>query len=169
MAATTLAKEMGLTVIATTRNKDKTEALRDNGADYTIIDSGQIATEVKRLFPGGVNCVLELLGTVTLFDSLQAVAPKGILCHVGLLGNAWTLANFEPMAAIPSTVKLTTYSGLEPITANSTELLQRIVDGVAKGRYRVNLDRVFSFNEVVEAHRYQEDNRAKGKLVVLVD
>ena len=47
--------------------------------------------------------------------------------------------------------------------------LQRIVDGVAAGRYRVNLDRVFHFSEIVEAHRYMEENRAQWKLVVVVD
>jgi len=33
----------------------------------------------------------------------------------------------------------------------------------------VNIDRVFHFNDIVEAHRYMEENRAKGKLVVVVD
>ena len=53
--------------------------------------------------------------------------------------------------------------------ANSAKALQQIVERVAQGRYRVPLDRVFHFNEIVEAHRYMEDNRAAGKLVVVVD
>jgi NADPH:quinone reductase-like Zn-dependent oxidoreductase len=32
----------------------------------------------------------------------------------------------------------------------------------------VSIDRVFRFDEIVEAHRYMEENRAKGKLVVVV-
>jgi NADPH:quinone reductase len=44
--------------------------------------------------------------------------------------------------------------------------LEHIVEGVANGRYHVNLDRVFRFEEIVEAHRYMEENKAKGKLVV---
>jgi len=40
---------------------------------------------------------------------------------------------------------------------------------VAAGRYRLSLDKVFHFEHIVEAHRYMEENRAKGKLVVLVD
>jgi len=47
--------------------------------------------------------------------------------------------------------------------------LQQIVDGVAEGRYRVSIGKVFHFNDIVEAHRYMEENRAKGKLVVVVD
>jgi hypothetical protein len=44
-----------------------------------VIDNGQIASQVKQLFPShnGVNCILELIGTVTLLDSIQAAAPKG--------------------------------------------------------------------------------------------
>ncbi len=113
--------------------------------------------------------MLELIGTVTLLDSLQAVAPKGIVCFTGLLGNAWVMHEFEPMAAIPSTVKLTHYSTETVTAANSTRALQQIVDGVAAGRYRVSIDQVFHFHEIVEAHRYMEENRAKGKLVVVVD
>ena len=85
----------------------------------------------------------------------------------GILGNEWTLHELAPMERIPSTVKLTTYAGeAENLTG---EQLQRFVDGVATGRYRVNIHRVFRFDEIVEAHRYMEHNPAVGKLVVLVD
>ncbi len=169
MAALALAKDKGLEVLATTRNVAKADALRENGADDVVIDTGQIANEVKQRVSGGVNGVLELIGTVTLLDSLQAVAPKGIVCFTGILGNAWVMHEFEPRAAIPSTVKLTTYQTETVTAANSAQALQQIVDGVAAGRYRVNIDKVFHFNEIVEAHRYMEENRAKGKLVVVVD
>ncbi len=169
MAAIALAKDKGLQVLATTRNEAKAEALRENGADEVVIDTGQVADSVKRRVPGGVNGVLELIGTVTLLDSLQAVAPKGMVCFTSLLGNAWVLHEFEPLAALPSTVKLTTYQTETVTAANSTQALQQIVDGVVAGRYRVSDDRVFHFNEIVEAHRYMEENRAKGKLVVVVD
>ncbi len=85
----------------------------------------------------------------------------------GILGNEWTLHEFAPMDMIPSTVKLTTYAGeAENLTS---EQLQSFVDGIAMGRYRVNINRVFRFEEIVEAHRYMENNQAMGKLVVLVD
>ena len=124
---------------------------------------------MKQHSAGGVNGVLELIGTGTLLDSLQASAPHGIVCFTGMLGNAWVLHDFEPMAAIPATVKLTQFSTESVTAANSTEALQQLVDGVAAGRYRLSLDKVFPFEHIVEAHRYMEENRAKGKLVVLVE
>ena len=168
MAATSMAKDMGLTVLATTRNPNKTEALLANGVDYVILDDGQIAEKVRELYPQGVDRVLELVGTVTLLDSLQATAPKGIVCQSGILGNAWTLHEFEPLAQIPSTVKLTAYSSETLTAVNATEPLQMIVDGVVDGRFQPNIDRIFQFDEIVAAHAYMESNQAKGKLVVVV-
>lgn len=169
MAAASLARGMGLRVIATTRDPAKADALRQGGADEVVIDTGQIAGEVARRVPGGVDGVLELVGTVTLLDSMRAARPGGIVCNTGILGNAWVMDRFEPLEDIPSTVKLTTYGSSTTSAAHSTAALQQIVDGVAAGRYRANLQRRFRFDEIVDAHRFMEENRASGKLVVLVD
>jgi NADPH:quinone reductase-like Zn-dependent oxidoreductase len=127
MAAISIAKQLGLIVVATTRNKDKIDALRKN--DYVIIDNGQVASQVKQLFPSdnGVNCTTsELIGTVTLLDSIQAAAPKGIVCNTGILGNEWIIKNFEPLLAIPSTVH-TVYKTETITAANSKKALEQIV------------------------------------------
>jgi NADPH2:quinone reductase len=169
MAAASLARGMGLRVVATTRDPAKADALRENGADDVIIDTGQVAAEAARRVPGGVDGVLELVGAVTLLDSLRAARAGGIVCNTGILGNAWVMDRFEPLEDIPSSVKLTTYGSSTTSAARSTAALQEIVDGVAAGRYRANLHRRFRFEEIVAAHRFMEENRASGKLVVLVD
>jgi NADPH:quinone reductase-like Zn-dependent oxidoreductase len=169
MAAIALGKSLGCTVAATTRNPSKRDALMHAGAQHAILDSGTIASEVKQIFANGVNGVLELIGTGTLLDSLQCAAPKGVVCFAGMLGGQWSLEHFEPIVAIPSTVKLTGYTTHIVTAANSTAALQHIVRDVEAGRLPLNLDRVFRFDEIVEAHRYMEDNRAVGKLVVTLD
>lgn len=169
MAAASLAKARGLRVMVTTRDSSKEGVLRENGADDVVIDTGRIAEEVVRRVPGGVDGVLELVGTVTLLDSLRCARPRGIVCNTGILGNAWVLERFEPLEDIPSTVRLTTYHSGTTSAERSTAALQEIVDGVAVGRYRVNLQRRFRFDEIVEAHRFMEENRGSGKLVVTVD
>lgn len=133
------------------------------------IDTGEIASEVRRRVPGGVQHLLDLVGTVTLRDSLRAVAPQGLVCNSGILGNAWTFPDFEPMEDIPSTVRLTTYSSGTLTAANGTAALQRIVDGVAAGRYPAQPARVFHLDEIVEAHRTMEEHRVSGKLVVATE
>ena len=170
MAAIALAKHQGLTVLATTRSQHKVAKLRDSGADQVLIDTGKIADEVRRVLPGGANAVLELIGVKTLPDSLQATAPKGMVCLIGGLGNVWEFEHFSPMGTIPPTVKLTvSYGSGATNVKDRTAILQKIVDDIEAGRYQANVDRVFHFAEIAEAHRYMEENRACGKIVVLVD
>jgi NADPH:quinone reductase-like Zn-dependent oxidoreductase len=169
MAAVSLAKGMGVRVLATTRDPAKADALRQNGVDDVVIDTGRIAEDVKRRVDGGVDALLELIGPVTLLDSLRAVRRRGIVCHTGLLGNVWIMERFEPLEDIPSTVKLTTYGSSTTSAERSTAALQAIVDGVAAGRYRANVEKRFRFDEIVSAHRFMEANRGSGKLVVVVD
>ena len=168
MAAMILAKDLGVTVVATTRSAEKKQALMANGADHVVIDNGRISDAVRELFPTGVTHVLELVGVATLLDSLKTAARQGIVCNTGILGNAWVLKEFEPMAAIPSSVRLTTFLSETVDASTSTSELQRVLDAASEGRYRVNLDRVFRLDEIVEAHRYMEANQATGKIVVKV-
>lgn len=165
MLSCQLAKASGLTVISTTRNPEKRQALIDNGADHVIIDSGEIQNEVKSIYPNGVHKLLELIGTKTLKGSLQCIGPKGIVCMTGILGNSWTMQEFSPMYDIPSTGRLTAYAG--DIQNLPKELLQEFIDEVENGTIKLNIDRVFRLDELVKAHEYMESNQAKGKLVVV--
>lgn len=167
MASIALAKQLGLSVLATTRNPAKADRLRAAGADDVLIDTGEIYQQVRALLPDGADRVLELVGTTTLRDSLKSARRGGIVCMTGILGGEWTFETFTPMADIPTGVKLTSYGGaasdLDP------QRLQQFVDAVASGRQSVAIDRVFRLEQVPEAHRYMEANQAMGKLVVLVE
>lgn len=166
MLACQLAKAKGLTVISTTRNPAKKQALIDNGADHVLIDDGQVKDQLRALLPGGVNKLLELIGTRTLKDSLKCIAPKGMVCMTGILGNEWTMKEFTPMGDIPSLGRLTVYMGESKNL--SKELLQEFLDEIEKGEIKLKIDSVFSLDQVAEAHQYMEDNKAKGKVVVVV-
>jgi NADPH:quinone reductase-like Zn-dependent oxidoreductase len=165
LAAAALAKKQGATVIATTRNPKSEAMLLENGADYVIIDSGAIAQDVHRAYPGGVDKVLELVGTTTLRDSLLCTARFGSVCMTGMVGNEWEFDRFSPMGAIPPTVNLTTYSGGSRDFMDTP--LQTVVHEVEAGRMNAKIGRVFNIDEIVEAHRVMEENQAGGKIVVL--
>ncbi len=166
MLACQLAKSKGLTVISTTRNLKKKEALLANGADFVVIDNGSVSDQVRELFPLGVNKVLELVGTKTLKDSLKCIAPKGMVCMTGILGNEWTMKEFTPMGDIPSLGRLTVYMGES--NNLSKELFQEFIDHVEKGTIVLNIDKVYQLDEVAAAHQYMEDNNAIGKIVVTI-
>ena len=166
MAAASLSKNMGLKVISTTRNPNKIKVLKEYGIDEVVVDEGLIAKKVREIFPSGVDRVLELVGAKTLRDSLKCAAPGGIVCMTGILGNSWTLNEFTPMGDIPHTVRLTVYTG--EAKDLSAKLLQEFVDGVTNGSNQIKIDRIFTIDEIVQAHSYMESNQASGKLVVVV-
>ncbi|MCH7548799.1 MAG: zinc-binding dehydrogenase [Candidatus Krumholzibacteriota bacterium] len=167
LAAAVLAKKIGVSVAATTRQADREEMLRDNGADHVFIDNGEIAPDVRRVFDGGVDRVLELIGTTTLLDSLRAAKRHGVVCMTGIVGNQWEFERFAPMGAIPTTVHLTCYAG-EAADFMQTPL-QEFVREIEAGRTGVRTGRVFRLEEIIDAHRVMEDNTASGKLVVVTD
>ncbi len=166
LAAAAIAKQHGATVAATTRNPGREKLLRDNGADQVFIDTGEIAAQVREVFPCGVNKVLELVGTTTLLDSLQAARAGGLVCMTGMVGDQWSLRDFSPMGAIPTAVGLTTYSG-GPDDFMRTPL-QEIVRQVEAGTLVPKIGKVFALDQIVEAHRVMEENSAGGKIVVVI-
>jgi NADPH:quinone reductase-like Zn-dependent oxidoreductase len=167
LMAAEIARTHGLKVAATTRRPEREAALRDFGADAVFIDTGAIADAVREAFPGGVDHVLELVGTSTLVDSLRCTGARGTVCMAGMVSNQWTLPDFSPMDSIPSGVKLTTYSGGVEEFMNTP--LQDFVRAVEDGRAKVPIDRVFAFDQIAEAHRHMEENQAIGKIVVVTE
>lgn len=163
-----LAKREGLKVAATTRREAKADAMRAAGVDHVLVDSGgSLVDTVRAVFKGGADCVLDLIGTTTLGDSLKCAGPRGRVCMTGMLSGEWIWKDFDPFVDVPNGVFLTSYSGgSEDVTA---EQLQAYVDDVAAGKLHVGRDRTFGLHELADAHRYMESNQAKGKVVVVVD
>jgi NADPH:quinone reductase-like Zn-dependent oxidoreductase len=81
--------------------------------------------------------------------------------------SGWLIADFEPIAMIPSGTKLTSFHSDSLKGSAGASVLQRIVDEVEAGVYRPNLDRVFGLDDIAAAHRYMENNQATGKLVLV--
>jgi len=165
LAAAAIAKSHGAFVAATTRNPDRDQLLRASGADQVFIDTGSIAQEVKKVFPGGFDKVLELVGTTTLKDSLRCAKQRGIVCMTGIVGNKWSFDDFAPMEVIPTAVSLTTYAGESEDFMRTP--LQDLVEQITAGTLHVQVGRTFHLDEIVEAHRCMEENKAGGKIVVL--
>lgn len=165
LAAAAIAKNLGAIVAATTRKPERETLLRNNGVDQVFIDTGEIADQVHEVFPCGVDKILELVGTTTLLDSLRSAKPKGIVCMTGIVGDQWSFQEFSPMGAIPTAVSLTTYAGGSQDFIRTP--LQDLVQQIEKGTLRPQVGHVFSLDQIVEAHRCMEENRAGGKIVVL--
>ncbi|MFY0408736.1 zinc-binding alcohol dehydrogenase family protein [Solicola sp. PLA-1-18] len=165
MAAAILAKRRGLTVLSTTRQASKVDALKRIGVDHVVIDDGKVADRVRGIVPDGVDAALELVGTTVLRDTLHAVRPGGTACFTGMLSNEWVVRDFYPIDYLPRGVRLSAYAG--EASDLSSAVLQEYLDAVAAGEAPVPLDRTFALDEMAEAHAYMESGQAAGKLVGL--
>jgi NADPH2:quinone reductase len=165
LLAAQLAKNTGLMVIATTRKKENKQMLIKNGADEALIDDGNLSAKIRELFPKGIDHVLELIGSSTLKDSLLCTRTGGSVCMTGMLSEQWSIADFAPMEYIPAAINLTIYdSGQIRI---GKEQFQEFINDVEAGIVKLNIGRVFSLQELAEAHQLMENNAAGGKIVAV--
>lgn len=165
LATAAIAKAHGAEVGATSRNPASEALVREAGAGYFFLDQGAVAGTVRSAWSGGADKVLELIGTGTLADSLAAVREPGAVCMTGMVGDLWSISNFEPMTVIPTGVSLTTYSG--GVGDFMAMPFQSLVDQVEDGTLPVRIGKVFGLGDIVDAHRLMESNRAGGKIVVV--
>jgi NADPH:quinone reductase-like Zn-dependent oxidoreductase len=165
LAAAAIAKNSGAFVASTTRNPERAQLLRSGGADDVIVDTGSVTGEIQRKYSGGADKVLEMIGTTTLQDSLGCAKEGGIVCMTGIVGNKWSFDQFAPMEVIPTGVCLTAYAG------DSEDFMRTPLNDLAKqieaGTLHIQPGKIFHLDEIVEAHRVMEENKAGGKIVVL--
>jgi len=165
LAAAAIAKSSGTFVISTSRNPAHADLLRSSGASDVIVDTGSIASDVQRKYPGGVDKVLEMIGTTTLADSLRCAKEGGVVCMTGIVGNKWSFDSFAPMDVIPTAVCLTAYAGESEDFMRTP--LNDLAKQIEKGTLHIQIGKTFHLDEIVEAHRVMEENKAGGKIVVL--
>lgn len=172
-AAVNIAADLGALVIATTRSSERAGLLRKIGAAEVLIDDGQLAGQVRRAYPEGVDCVLDMVGNSVLRDSLACARLKGRVCQIGFLGGLAPVADFSPLADLPSGVRLSTFASAFVLGSAAFPVADvpfaDLVGKAERGVFAAKPARVFSFGEIVAAHRLMEANQAGGKLVVSLD
>ena len=160
-AAIQLGKALGAKVIAACRKESSFGKLRDIGADECVVDDGRISRQPLRIRP---NKLLELIGPRTLRDSLFTVARPGYVCNTGVLGNVFAVAQFDPIKYIPNGVFLTGFFSNFPTQAAIDAIMRLANQNAIHPLYA----KVFSLNEIVEAHTLLEQSGAGGKIILKI-
>lgn len=160
-AAIQLAKAVGAKVIAACRKKKSFEKLKAIGADYCIIDDGQLSQQSLPLKP---NKILELIGPKTLRDSLFTVTHPGYVCSTGVLGNVYSVAQFDPIKYIPNGVFLTGFYSNFP----TYQSINNLFDLIYKAQLKPLYAKVFTLDQIVEAHTLLEKGGAGGKIILVL-
>jgi len=168
-AALNIAANAGLTVIATTRNKERSAKLLGLGAQKMEIEGPRLSKRLPEAKK--VDAVLDLVGNSTLLDSTAIPRRHGRICLAGWLGGLEPLKDFNPLLQMASGIHFSLFGSFvfgAPEFPVSEIPLQEIVDRVAKGIYKTKPAAVFSFDEIQEAQRLMESGKANGKIVVRV-
>lgn len=168
-AAVNLAVDHGATVLATTRDPHRPPVLKELGAADVLIDDGALADQVSER-EVSVDAVFDVVGNSALRDSLALVRPRGQVCLLGFLGGFEPVRDFDPIADLPSGVRLSFFGSAFVLGTRAFPLtdvpLDEICAKVNVGALRARPTRVFRFDEIVEAHRAIEAGEALGKMVV---
>jgi NADPH:quinone reductase len=169
MAAIQLAKEAGATVIATASSDEKLERLKDFGLDQGINYAQEnFAERTRALTDGrGVEVILDSVGGQTLVDGVAALAYRGTLVSVGVAGRAGSEIEARSLWHQNNTLRgvfltaamLNEYPRVHPMIGG-------LLDRVASGELRVEIDRTFPLAEAASAHEFIESRQAFGRVVM---
>jgi len=162
-AAIQLAKSIGCTVIGTTRKEERLEFLKEIGADYAMLDDGTLSKQVKKVFPDGITKVLELVGPSAIEETSKLLKKHGIICSTGQLEGS-TSQGFDLIKSIPNGVYLSSFFSNYP----TQEIIDEIFNHIKQYNLKPHISKVFTLDEIAKAHLLMEQNKANGKIVVLV-
>ena len=170
MAAIQLAKQAGATVIATASSDEKLERLKEFGLDHGInYATDSFVERTGELTDSrGVDVVLDSVGGQNLVDSVGVLAYRGTLVSVGVAGRAGSAIEAQSLWTKNNTLRgvylggaiVAEHGRIHPMIG---EMLQRIADG----ELRVEIDRSFPLAEAAAAHTYIEGRKAFGRVVLM--
>ena len=170
LAAIQMTNYVGGIAIALTTSSKKKEALLNAGAAHVIVTSEQdIATEVLKITNNaGAHLILDPVVGAKFSNLLSSVAENGKVFVYGALSHE--PASFPAFDVLMKTPTIRGYSAIE-VMGNMEVLIEAITfidKGLAEEKLKPVIDKVFSIDEIVAAHKYLESNQQFGKIVVNV-
>jgi putative PIG3 family NAD(P)H quinone oxidoreductase len=169
-AAVQVAHAMGCTVFSTSRSPEKLEQAASLGLDVGIDTTQDDFAEIihQRTGGAGVEVVLDLIGASALAGNLAALAPKGRLVLVGLLGGGTATIELTTLLRKRLTIVATTLRArpIEEKIAATLRFATSIVPWLERGRVRPIINRVFAFDDVRAAQARMDSNVGFGKIVL---
>jgi len=164
-----LARELGARVLAAGRSHERLEMLRGLGIDEVCLEGANLAGQIREATGGrGVDLVIELTGGAETASHLAALAPRGRLVVVGLVGGRKAEMDLglilgKRLHVIGSVLRARPREEKARLVADfSAFALPRLRDG----RLRPVVDRVIPLERAAEAYQAAERGGAFGKIVL---
>jgi NADPH:quinone reductase-like Zn-dependent oxidoreductase len=170
LAAIQIANHAGATPIALTRTSEKKKRLLEAGAAHVIATQERdMVAEVTRVTNGkGARIAFDPVGGPNFPKLISALADRGIVYVYGTLSEGNTQIPVLDMIAKTPAVKGYSVRQIMSDEAGGRDGVEYIVKGLASGALKPVIDRIFKFEDMVEAHRYLENSGQFGKIVVTV-
>ncbi len=142
--------------VGTSRSENKRALLEKVGFDEVIIDQDNVLQTDESF-----DRILDLIGPAAILDTFKHINKQGIICITGLLGNKWSF-DFEPLEELPNSTYLTIADSSDRNQTDVSDLFSYIE------KYHVNVkpEKIFSLDDIQEAHRSLESSNSFGKVVV---
>ncbi len=167
-----MARETGARVLVTAGSADKIQRCVELGASAGCNYKEQDFAEwVKEVTNGqGVDVIEDFIGAAYWERNLRSLKTGGRLVLVGLMGGVKIEANL----GLLMTKRLQVFGSVlrsRPL-ADKIAITQRFLTKwlplLVAGRIKPIIDRIFPFAQVANAHRYMEENRNFGKIILEV-
>ena len=164
------AKHLGATVIGTVGSDEKAELAAAHGCDYPVNYTREnVAERVRELTDGrGVPVVYDSVGKDTFAESLDCLAPRGLMALFGQASGPVPLFELGTLAAKGSLYL--TRPTLFTYVATRLELEDcagALMDVVSSGAVKVEVNQTFPLREAAAAHRALEGRVTTGSTVLL--
>jgi len=173
-AALKMAVSAGARVIVTARSRERFPMLEKLGASRVEPEGPDLAAHLaeSKAEAKQIDAVLDLVGNSTILDSLDMLRRGGTACLAGWLGGLDPIPDFNPLLRMASGVNLSFFGSFvfgTPGFPLSDVPLGGIARQVGEGKLDAKPTRVFSFDQIHEAHRVMEAGEAGGKMVVVMN
>ena len=167
-AAIQIAKAIGA-FVAVTCSAGKGDACRALGADLVLERSPHDwLVDARAAVPAGFDVVLDVIGGDEVNRNLQAVAARGTIVQVGLMGGGTTEVNVGLLLAKRAHWVGTTLRTrpIEEKVGVTRRFAAEMLPLFATGALRPVIDSTYAFADIADAHRHMEANANTGKIVV---
>lgn len=155
-----IAKMNGARAVITSSSDEKLERMKELGADVTVNYRANPEWDKEVLEKtGGVDIVVETVGG-TLGQSINACAPNGRIGLIGALASG-SGQSFMGGLLIKNLV-------LKGITSGSRAMLEECIAAIEVNGLDPIIDRVFAFDEALEAYKHLDSGSHIGKVVIKV-
>ncbi len=169
-AAVQLANAVGVRAIGTSRTAAKLDRCAELGlAHPVLVEGGKFAARVRELSGGrGADVVLDTVGGAYLAENLSALAARGRIVIVGLLGGISGNVPLGMLLAKRASIIGTVLRArpLEEKAALAQRFTAHVLPLFAAGKLAAVVDDVMPMAEVAAAHERMENNATFGKIVL---